>query len=207
MDVVIIINLCFRQNGADASSEDFESSSSILESERPQARHSRRSRSYSRSRARGRASDSSPTRKKTTFLTDNVQTPGVRDNAIIEEDNVNGGSIKSSSSYDASKISFQGKRALFETRPIPMTKSASKSQETLVNPTPLTTEATSPLVAANRRLEDEVARLEQVLVLREEASRKLRERLETQLGTREGELQGDVRRLVRDNTTKEEIIK
>ena len=88
-----------------------------------------------------------------------------------------------------------------------MTKSASKSQETLVNPTPLTTEATSPLVAANRRLEDEVARLEQVLVLREEASRKLRERLETQLGTREGELQGDVRRLVRDNTTKEEIIK
>ena len=204
MDVVIIINLCFRQNGADASSEDFESSSSILESERPQARHSRRSRSYSRSRTRGRASDSSPTRKKTTFLTDNVQTPGVRDNAIIEEDNVNGGSIKSSSSYDASKISFQGKRALFESRPIPMTKSASKSQENLVNPT-LTTE--SPLVAANRRLEDEVARLEQVLVLREEASRKLREGLETQLGTREGELQRDLRRLVRDNTTKEEIIK
>ena len=86
-----------------------------------------------------------------------------------------------------------------------MTKSASKSQETLVNPSILTTE--SPLVAANRRLEDEVARLEQVLVLREEAARKLRERLETQLGTREGELQGDVRRLVRDNTTKEEIIK
>ena len=176
-----------------------------MESERPQARHSRRSRSYSRSRARERASDSTPTRKKTTFFTDNVQTPGERDHAIIEEDNVNGGSIKSSSSYDASKISFQGKRALFESRPLPMTKSASKSQETLVNPTLLTTE--SPLVAANRRLEDEVTRLEQVLVLREEAARKLRERLETQLGTREGELQGDVRRLVRDNTTKEEIIK
>ena len=59
----------------------------------------------------------------------------------------------------------------------------------------------------NRRLEDEVARLEQLLVLREETSRRLRERLESQLGVREGELQGDVRRLVRDNTTKEEIIK
>ena len=69
------------------------------------------------------------------------------------------------------------------------------------------TEVQSPLLETNRRLEDEVARLEQLLVLREETSRRLRERLESQLGVREGELQGDVRRLVRDNTTKEEIIK
>ena len=195
----------FRQNGADASSEDFDSNSSILETERPQARHSRRSRSYSRSRTRGRASDSSNTepgiRKKTTFVTDS---PGP---AITEEDNINGGSIKSSSSYDASKISFQGKRALFESVPVRTPQSlASKNQETLNNVTP-PTEALSPLVETNRRLEDEVARLEQLLVLREEASRRLRERLESQLGVREGELQGDVRRLVRDNTTKEEIIK
>ena len=195
----------FRQNGADASSEDFDSSSSILETERPQARHSRRSRSYSRSRARGRASDSSNTepgiRKKTTFVTDS---PGP---AITEEDNINGGSIKSSSSYDASKISFQGKRALFESVPVRKTQSlASKNQETLNNVTP-PTEVQSPLLETNRRLEDEVARLEQLLVLREETSRRLRERLESQLGVREGELQGDVRRLVRDNTTKEEIIK
>ena len=195
----------FRQNGADASSEDFDSNSSILETERPQARHSRRSRSYSRSRTRGRASDSSNTepgiRKKTTFVTDS---PGP---AITEEDNINGGSIKSSSSYDASKISFQGKRALFESVPVRTPQSlASKNKETLSTLTP-PTEAQSPLVETNRRLEDEVARLEQLLVLREEASRRLRERLESQLGVREGELQGDVRRLVRDNTTKEEIIK
>ena len=195
----------FRQNGADASSEDLDSSSSILDTERPQARHSRRSRSYSRSRARGRASDSSNTepgiRKKTTFVTDSTGP------AITEEDNINGGSIKSSSSYDASKISFQGKRALFESVPVRKTQSlASKNQETLNNVTP-PTEAQSPLVETNRRLEDEVARLEQLLVLREETSRRLRERLESQLGVREGELQGDVRRLVRDNTTKEEIIK
>ena len=195
----------FRQNGADASSEDFDSSSSILETEKPQARHSRRSRSYSRSRARGRASDSSTTepgiRKKTTFVTDS---PGP---AITEEDNINGGSIKSSSSYDASKISFQGKRALFESVPVRKPQAlTSKNQETLKNVTP-PTEAQSPLVETNRRLEDEVARLEQLLVLREEASRRLRERLESQMGVMEGELQGDVRRLVRDNTTKEEIIK
>ena len=195
----------FRQNGADASSEDFDSNSSILETERPQARHSRRSRSYSRSRTRGRASDSSNTepgiRKKTTFVT---VSPGL---ANTEEDNINGGSIKSSSSYDASKISFQGKRALFESVPVRTPQSlASKNKETLSTLTP-PTEAQSPLVETNRRLEDEVARLEQLLVLREEASRRLRERLESQLGVREGELQGDVRRLVRDNTTKEEIIK
>ena len=163
----------FRQNGADASSEDFDSSSSILETERPQARHSRRSRSYSRSRARGRASDSSNTepgiRKKTTFVTDSTGP------AITEEDNINGGSIKSSSSYDASKISFQGKRALFESVPVRTPQSlASKNQETLSTLTP-PTEAQSPLVETNRRLEDEVARLEQLLVLREEASRRLRE--------------------------------
>ena len=104
---------CFRQNGADVSSEDFESSSSILESERSQARHSRRSRSYSRSRARGRASDSSPTRKKTTFVTETIQNPrAIRDHAIIEENNTNGGIIKSSSSYDASMISFQGEESV-----------------------------------------------------------------------------------------------
>ena len=156
---------------------------------------------------RGRASDSSTTepgiRKKTTFVTDS---PGP---AITEEDNINGGSIKSSSSYDASKISFQGKRALFESVPVPVRKPqalTSNNQETLNNMTP-PTEAHSPLVETNRRLEDEVARLEQLLVLREEASRRLRERLESQMGVMEGELQGDVRRLVRDNTTKEEIIK
>ena len=144
-----------------------------METERPQARHSRRSRSYSRSRARGRASDSSNTepgiRKKTTFVTDS---PGP---AITEEDNINGGSIKSSSSYDASKISFQGKRALFESVPVRKSQSlASKNQETLNNVTP-PTEVQSPLMETNRRLEDEVARLEQLLVLREEASRRLRE--------------------------------
>ena len=202
---------CFRQNGADASSEDFDSSSSILETEK-QARYTRRSRSYSRNRARGRASDSSPTaiRKKTTFVTENGQAPGpcARDhaNAITEEKNINGGSIKSSSSYDASKISFQGKRAIFEKTQMRTPQStASKSQETLGILAPAA-EAQSHLEDTNRRLEGEVARLEQALVLREESSRRLKERLEIQLGAREGELQGDLRRLVRDNATKEEII-
>ena len=197
--------VCFRQNGADASSEEFDSSSSLLGSVKPQSRLPRRSRSYSRTRERGRTSDSSTTaiRKKTTFITEN--------HATLEEDNVNGagGSIKSSSSYDASKISFQGKRALFEARPIPATHSAlQKSQENLDKtalPGP-PNEVQSKLEEANRRLTEEVARLEQALILREEAARGLRERLESQLGEREEELQRDVRRLVRDNTTKEEII-
>ena len=82
---------------------------------------------------------------------------------------------------------------------------ASKSQETLGILAPAA-EAQSHLEDTNRRLEGEVARLEQALVLREESSRRLKERLEIQLGAREGELQGDLRRLVRDNATKEEII-
>ena len=82
---------------------------------------------------------------------------------------------------------------------------ASKGQETLGILAPAA-EAQSHLEDTNRRLEGEVARLEQALVLREESSRRLKERLEIQLGAREGELQGDVRRLVRDNATKEEII-
>ena len=81
----------------------------------------------------------------------------------------------------------------------------SKSQETLSILGPAA-EAQSKLEDTNRRLEAEVTRLEQALVLREEASRRLKERLENKLGEREGELQGDVRRLVRDNTNKEEII-
>ena len=203
----------FRQNGADASSEDFDSSSSILESEK-QARLSKSSRSYSRNRVRGRGwkSDSSSTaiRKKTTFVTENGQAPGpcTTDdaNAITEEDNINGGSIKSSSSYDASKISFQGKRAIFENTPMRTPQSTvSKSQETLSILGPAA-EAQSKMEDTNRRLEAEVTRLEQALILREEASRRLKERLENKLGEREGELQGDVRRLVRDNTSKEEII-
>ena len=155
-------------------------------------------------RGRGRKSDSSSPaiRKKTTFVTENGQAPGPNDaNAITE-----GGSIKSSSSYDASKISFQGKRAIFENTPMRTPQSTvSKSQETLSILGPAA-EAQSKLEDTNRRLEAEVTRLEQALVLREEASRRLKERLENKLGEREGELQGDVRRLVRDNTSKEEII-
>ena len=160
-------------------------------------------------RGRGRKSDSSSPaiRKKTTFVTENGQAPGPNDaKATTEEDNINGGSLKSSSSYDASKISFQGKRAIFENTPMRTPQSTvSKSQESLSILGPAA-EAQSKLEDANRRLEAEVARLEQALVLREEASRRLKERLENKLGEREGELQGDVRRLVRDNTSKEEII-
>ena len=43
--------------------------------------------------------------KRTTF---------VKDLIMKDNDDINGGSIKSASSYDASKISFQGKRAIFE---------------------------------------------------------------------------------------------
>ena len=110
----MVAGFLFRQNGADLSSEEFDSESSVLLSKRPTTGPgkpgARRSRSYSRSRGRGRGgcSDSSASvtgGKRTTFVTEAGREAGER---------TQGGSIKSTSSYDVSKISFQGKRALFE---------------------------------------------------------------------------------------------
>ena len=130
------------------------------------------------------------------------------------EDNNNGDSIKSTSSYDASKISFQGKRALFEAGNIPIrghrpSSVTSKCNENLVTGTVTSTANLTQLEETNSKLEEDVVRLEQAAALREEVARRLREkveRLESQAGKREGELQGDIRRLARDNSTKEEII-
>ena len=130
------------------------------------------------------------------------------------EDNNKGDSIKSASSYDASKISFQGKRALFEAGNIPIrghrpSSVTSKCNENLVTGTVTSTANLTQLEETNSRLEEDVVRLEQAAALREEVARRLREkveRLESQAGEREGELQGDIRRLARDNSTKEEII-
>ena len=92
-----------RQNTADAgSSDEFDTESSIPVSKKPiQNRSNRRSRSYSRSRMKERSDDSSASNnirnKRTTFMTDKNENNG----------GGAGGSIKSNSSYDTSKISFQ----------------------------------------------------------------------------------------------------
>ena len=183
----------FRQNAIGGSSEEFDSESSILVTKRP----TRRSRSYTR---QSRASDSSTSAgaKKTTFFTEEAPDSTERQQ---------NGSIKSSSSYDVSKISFQGKRALFETGgPVP---ALTKSVENLSLPTMVQESNLINLDARNRQLEQEIARLEQAAALREEMSKRLREKvdkLELDLKERGRYQQKDISLIQKDNREKENLI-
>ena len=117
------------------------------------------------------------------------------------------GSIKSSSSYDVSKISFQGKRALFETGgPAP---AQTKSVENLSLPSIVQQSNLTSLEEKNRHLEQEIARLEQAAALREEMSRRLREKLEKlelELKERDRFQQQDITIIQKDNREKENLI-
>ena len=178
----------FRQNAIGGSSDEFDSESSILVTKRP----TRRSKSYTR---QSRGSDSSTsTSKKTTFFTDAGPDSSERQQ---------NGSIKSSSSYDVSKISFQGKRALFETGAPAQTKSV----ESL--PTIVQESNRISLETKNRHLEQEITRLEQAAALREEMSRRLREKLEKlelELKERDRFQQQDITFIQKDNREKENLI-
>ena len=183
----------FRQNGLAGSSDEFDSESSILVSKRP----TRRSRSYTR-QSRGSDSSTSAGAKKTTFFTG--ESPGLGERQ-------QNGSIKSSSSYDVSKISFQGKRALFETGgPVP---AQTKSVESLSLPTIVQESNLLSLETKNRHLEQEIARLEQASALREEMSKRLREKvekLELELKERDRYQQKDITLIQKDNREKENLI-
>ena len=183
----------FRQNGIGVSSDEFDSESSILVTKRP----TRRSRSYTR-QSRGSDSSTSAGAKKTTFFAEAGPASTERQQ---------NGSIKSSSSYDVSKISFQGKRALFETGgPVP---AQTKSVENLSLPTIVQESNLINLDARNRQLEQEIARLEQAAALREEMSRRLREKLEKlelELKERDRFQQQDISLIQKDNREKENLI-
>ena len=195
--------LVLRQNGVGHSSDDYDSASSNVRSKR----YTRRSRSYSRNKPRN--SDSSVTSsktKKTTFVSD---LPSLAPAPTNNLDDVQNGSFKSSSSYDASKISFQGKRAIFEaSKSIPpiVRQNQSKSIESLHT---IKTETVPNVENKNRKLEQEIMRLEQTAAVREEAAKRLRdklEKLEAELGEKEAGYQTDIVRLSRDNNRKEELI-
>ena len=182
--------LLFRQKAIDGSSDEFDSESSILVTKRP----TRRSRSYTR-QSRGSDSSTSAGAKKTTFFTEAGPSSTER-----QQQN---GSIKSSSSYDVSKISFQGKRALFETGAPAQTKSV----ESL--PTIVQESNRISLETKNRHLEQEITRLEQAAALREEMSRRLREKLEKlelELKERDRFQQQDITIIQKDNREKENLI-
>ena len=182
--------LLFRQKAIDGSSDEFDSESSILVTKRP----TRRSRSYTR-QSRGSDSSTSAGAKKTTFFAEAGP-------ASTERQQQNG-SIKSSSSYDVSKISFQGKRALFETGAPAQTKSV----ESL--PTIVQESNRISLETKNRHLEQEITRLEQAAALREEMSRRLREKLEKlelELKERDRFQQQDITFIQKDNREKENLI-
>ena len=183
----------FRQNAIGVSSDEFDSESSILVTKRP----TRRSRSYTR-QSRGSDSSTSVGPKKTTFFTD--------DGPDSTERQQNG-SIKSSSSYDVSKISFQGKRALFETGgPVP---AQTKSVENLSLPTIVQESNLINLDARNRHLEQEISRLEQAAAIREEMSKRLREKvdkLELEVKERDRYQQKDITLIQKDNREKENLI-
>ena len=161
-------------------------------------RPTRRSRSYTR-QSRGSDSSTSAGAKKTTFFAEAGP-------ASTERQQQNG-SIKSSSSYDVSKISFQGKRALFETGgPVP---AQTKSVENLSLPSIVQQSNLTSLEEKNRHLEQEIARLEQAAALREEMSRRLREKLEKlelELKERDRFQQQDITLIQKDNREKENLI-
>ena len=164
------------------------------------SRPSRRARSNSRQRA----SDSSTSAgaKKTTFFTEE----SLRDSGERQQ----GGSIKSNSSYDVSKISFQGKRALFETAapgPVQTMGNLTKSAENI--PSIVQESNIINLAERNRKLELEIAGMEEAAALGEEVCKRLREKvdkLEVELKERDRYQQQDISYLQKDNRDKENII-
>ena len=187
-----------RQNAAGGSSEEFDSESSILVTKRP---NSRARRSRSSSRLKESDSSTSAGTKKTTFFTGESQ----RDSSDRQN-----GSIKSSSSYDVSKISFQGKRALFEAgnpTPAQTVGHLTKSAENI--PTIVQESNMMNLEQRNRQLEQEIAGLQQTAAVREEMGKRLREtveRLELELKERERFQHQDITLLQKDNRDKESLI-
>ena len=183
--------LVLRQNGVapEESSDEFDSESSILFSKQPQT-----------SRMKNQL-----TAKKATFTQDAV---------LSRSSQNNDGSIKSASSYDASKISFQGKRALFEAG-LPNKSQAGRvvknsEQVMAMEDSSQVGTSLSLLEEKNRKLEQDIVRLEQAAALREEVARRLRdklEKIEMEFGEKDRSLQADILRLTRENSQKEELIK
>ena len=165
----------------DKSSDDFDSESSVLANRRPQNRTSRRSRSIPR---KGKGSDSSTSTcaKKTTFHTEVLNlTEGKKTHLSTLNIGVDNASIKSTSSNDISRISFQGKRALFEgvIQKKPNVEANTNKEDNVLIYENMTENNMSEIEERNRKLEQELFRLEQTATLREEVSRRLREKIET----------------------------
>ena len=136
---------------------------------------------------------------------------GFTANSVLSSQH-NDGSIKSASSYDASKISFQGKRALFEsgvgpnkTKPSTVESSGLRSSETL----PTLGASMSDLETRNKSLEEEIVRLEQSAVVKEELVNRLRDKLdkvEKQMIEQDKSLRENILMLTKENDRKDELI-
>ena len=127
-------------------------------------------------------------------------------------------SIKSSSSNDISRISFQGKRALFEgvlkkkealrTNSEPLV-AINMLEEDTVDSNHDHSDWNTAVDERNKKLEQELFRLEQTAVLREEVSRRLREKIdkmEHQMEERDRAREMELARQEQERRQKENII-
>ena len=209
----ILVSRQNRQTGQDKSSDDFDSESSILVSKRPNNRTTRRSRSTPR-KGKGSDSSTSTSAKKTTFHSE-VLNLGEGKTTHLSTLNIgmDNASIKSSSSNDISRISFQGKRALFE-GVLKKTEAVRTSSDPQANSTWIEQDTTDNsdyhvVEERNKKLEQDLFRLEQTSALREQVARRLREKIEkmeVQLEERERSRQMEMGRQEQEIRHKEKII-
>ena len=195
------------------SSDDFDSESSILVTKRPNSRTSRRSRSTPR-KVRGSDSSTSTSAKKTTFHSEVLNlSEGKTTHLSTLNIGMDNASIKSSSSNDISRISFQGKRALFEgvhqKREAAKTCSEPHANTNWSLEDTILTSDNHAVEERNKKLEQELFRLEQTSALREEVAKRLREKIEkmgVQLEERERILKMELSRQEHEKKQKDEII-
>ena len=211
----ILVSRPNRQQDQDKSSDDFDSESSILVSKRPYNRSTRRSRSIPR-KGKGSDSSTSASAKKTTFHSEVLNLgDGKKTHLSTLNIGMDTASIKSSSSNDISRISFQGKRALFEG--VTQRKEASRtisepgaaSYIHYIDQDNTDNGQFNEVEERNKKLEQELFRLEQTAALREEVSRRLREKIEKmehQLEERERSRELELARHEQANRHKEKII-
>ena len=207
----ILVSKQNRQHERDKSSDEFDSESSVLISKMPHSR--RRSRSIPR-KARGSDSSTSTSTKKTTFHTEVVNLgEGKTTHLSTLNIGVDNASIKSTSSNDISRISFQGKRALFEGA-LQRQEADRSNSDTPATPSIAYQPSNdnhdwSAVEERNKKLEQELYRLEQTADLREEVSRRLREKvekMEEQMEERDRSREREVARYQQEKRQKEEII-
>jgi len=207
----ILVSKQNRQHDQDKSSDDFDSESSVLISKMPNSR--RRSRSIPR-KARGSDSSTSTSTKKTTFHTEVVNLgEGKTTHLSTLNIGMDNASIKSTSSNDISRISFQGKRALFEEalhrQGAVRTHTDTPAAPGLAYQPSNDNHDLSAVEERNKKLEQELYRLEQTADLREEVARRLREKvekMEEQMEERDRSREREVTRHQEEKRQKEEII-